>query len=262
MLRYARLYAHFLRFSFSRAFEFRLDFCFRIVMDLVYYAVNLLFFTLLYRHTAMLGGWNQDQVYLFVCAFLFVDAVHMTVFANNMWWLPIYINRGDLDYYLVRPVSSLFFLSLREFAANSFVNLILASGLLLWAFLRYPEPFSLATLAAFAVLLVFGIALHYLVQVSFLIPVFWVHADRGLGQLYFEISKLYERPHQIFDGWVRLVLLTILPFGLMASVPAHALFTDDPGPLLGLSAGVTLALLAFVLLFWRLGLRSYSSASS
>ena len=62
----------------------------------------------------------------------------MTVFANNMWWLPIAVNRGDLDYYLVRPVSSLFFLSLREFAANSFLNLLLATGILVWALARYP----------------------------------------------------------------------------------------------------------------------------
>ena len=43
------------------------------------------------------------------------DAIHMTVFSNNMWWFPIFINRGDLDYYLIRPVSSLFFLSLRDY---------------------------------------------------------------------------------------------------------------------------------------------------
>ena len=45
-----------------------------------------------------------------------------------MWWLPMLINRGDLDYYLVRPVSTLFFVSFRDFAANSFVNLVIATG--------------------------------------------------------------------------------------------------------------------------------------
>ena len=128
MRRYLRLYFHFLRYSFSRAFEFRVDFSFRIVMDCVFYAVNLTFFTLLYNQRDQIGGWTIDQAYIFVAAFFFVDALHMTLFSNNMWWLPILVNKGDLDYYLVRPVSSLFFLSLREFAATSFINLIIATG--------------------------------------------------------------------------------------------------------------------------------------
>ena len=74
----------------------------------------------LYTRTGLVGGWTLDQTYMFACGYLFVDAIHMTLFANNMWMLPVFINKGDLDYYLVRPVSSLFFLSLREFAANSF----------------------------------------------------------------------------------------------------------------------------------------------
>ena len=118
-MRYLRLYLYFLRFSISRAAEFRVDFYFRVVMDVVYYAVNLAFFGIIYTQTAVVGGWTLDQAYVFVAGFLFVDAVNMTVVANNMWVLPQLINKGDLDYYLVRPVSSLFFLSLRDFAANS-----------------------------------------------------------------------------------------------------------------------------------------------
>ena len=65
-MRYLTLYAHFLRFSFSRAMEFRLNFFFRVVMDVVYYVVNLAFFTVIYQHTTLLGGWTLDQVYVFV----------------------------------------------------------------------------------------------------------------------------------------------------------------------------------------------------
>ena len=49
MRRYLRLYAYFLRFSFSRAMEFRFDFFFRIVMDLVWYVMHLVFFRVLFK---------------------------------------------------------------------------------------------------------------------------------------------------------------------------------------------------------------------
>ena len=98
MARYLRLYLQFLSFSFSRSLEYRMDFWFRIVMDCMFYAVELIFFTVLYQHTDLLGGWNYDQVLIFVSGYLIIDAIHMTVFSNNLWWLPIYVNKGDLDY--------------------------------------------------------------------------------------------------------------------------------------------------------------------
>jgi ABC-2 type transport system permease protein len=96
-VRYLRLYLHFLRFSFSRAFEFRVDFFFRVVMDCVYYAVGIAFFAILYTTTGLVGGWTLDQAYVFVCGYMFVDAIHMTVFANNLWMLPIFSTTTSCD---------------------------------------------------------------------------------------------------------------------------------------------------------------------
>ncbi|HEX4926103.1 MAG TPA: ABC-2 family transporter protein, partial [Bdellovibrionales bacterium] len=102
MMRYARLYAYFLRFSFSRSMEFRLDFTFRIIMDLLYYVVQIVFYKVIFLNTPGLAGWNEGQIMIFVSGYLIVDALNMTLFSNNLWWLPTYVNRGDLDYYLVR----------------------------------------------------------------------------------------------------------------------------------------------------------------
>ncbi|NJN14571.1 MAG: hypothetical protein HC813_02810 [Planctomycetes bacterium] len=231
MRRYLRLYLHFLRFSFSRALEFRLDFTFRIFMDAVWYSVNLAFFGLLYRHTALLGGWDFDQVLVFAAAVFLMDAIYMTVFSNNMWWLPTFVNRGDLDYYLVRPVSSLFFLSVRDFAANSFVNLLMAGGILGWALLRYPGGLGAGSILLFLGLLLVGSFLHFVLAMLFTIPVFWMHSSGGVREIYWSVSAMGMRPHRIFTGWMLRFLTTILPLAFIVSVPVVVLFE---GPSLGL----------------------------
>ena len=262
MRRYLRLYLHFLRFSFSRAFEFRVDFWFRIVMDCVFYAVNLIFFTLLYRQTELIGGWTLDQSYIFVAGFFLVDALHMTIFSNNMWWLPILVNKGDLDYYLVRPVSSLFFLSLREFAANSFVNLLIAIGILSWAILRYPGDLGTEQVMLFTGFILCGAFVHYVLHMLFIIPVFWLHTNRGLAMVFFSITKLAERPDRIYTGVTRRVLLTVLPLAWIASVPTDVLFTGATAERLIHLAAVVLGLFAFLVWLWSRALRGYVSASS
>ncbi len=262
MLRYARLYANFLRFSFSRAMEFRLDFFFRIGMDAVWYLVQLGFFRILYLHTPVFGGWDFDQVFVFVAGVFVADAIHMTVFANNMWWFPILVNKGDLDYYLVRPVSSLFFLSLRDFAANSFVNLLMAIGILVYAVWSYPAALGAGSILLYLMLLGLGIALHYVIHMVFLLPVFWMHAGAGLREIFFSLDQYGMRPDGIFRGWIRRVIVTVLPFALIVSFPTRALFGGDRAAIVLHSLAVLVGAALVLGLFWRLALRSYSSASS
>lgn len=262
MSRYLRLYLYFLRFSFSKAMEFRVDFFFRIFMDLIFYTVNILFFKVIFLHSDLLAGWSESQVFIFVAGFLTVDALNMTVFANNTWWLPLFVNRGDLDYYLVRPVSPFFFLSFRDFAANSFVNLLIAVGIMVWAFSQYTEPLGFERIALFILLLINGTLLYHLVNLLALVPVFWLHSGRGLQQIFWSLSKFMERPDRIFRGWVRVLLITVIPFSLVASYPAQVLFSGDPLPLVLHILAVTAVFSLVMSFIWRLALRSYSSASS
>ncbi len=262
MGRYLRLYAYFLRFSFSRAMEFRLDFFFRVGMDTLWYAMYLTFFNVLFLHTGLLGGWNFDQVLIFTGAMFVTDAIQMTVFSNNMWWLPIFVNRGDLDYYLVRPVSSLFFLSVRDFAANSFLNLLLAIGILVYALVRYPDPLSAAGIGVFVAGLLAGSILSYVMTMIFIIPVFWLQSKTGLRDIAWTLGRFSGRPHGIYTGWVKRALLSILPYAFICSYPTQMLFTGPTAEGILHTAAVVICLFGFMAWFWGRGLRAYASASS
>lgn len=261
-MRYLRLYLYFLRFSFSRAMEFRLDFWFRIVMDCTFYAVQIIFFRVLYSQTGLLGGWSLEQSLVFICGFFLIDAIHMTLFANNLWWLPLLVNKGDLDYYLLRPVSSLYFISLRDFAANSFVNLLIACGLLAWSLASYPGELGAGSVILFLLGILNGSFLYYTLHMCFLVPVFWLHSNRGLGDIFYTLQRYAERPDRIFAGYVRRLLVTLLPFSLIVSFPTRVLFEGLTLELLLHLTGITALAFLFLLWLWNRGLRAYSSASS
>lgn len=262
MLRYLRLYRAFVLFSFSRAFEFRFDFFFRVAMDSFWYAVQLAFFAVLFLHTPALGGWNLDQVLVFCAAYMFLDALHMTLFSDNTWWLPQYINKGDLDYYLVRPVSPLFFLSFRIFAVNSFLNLVCATGILIWALARYPEAIPLGNYLLFFTTLLMGNAIYFALVLVFLIPTFWLHRHSGLFEAFHQLSIFMTRPDRVFTGWMRRVLITVLPFSVVASFPTHFLFNGFEAWRFVHIVVVLVVMMAFMIWLWQRGLRAYSSASS
>jgi ABC-2 type transport system permease protein len=262
LARYFRLYGHFVAFSFAKGFEFRFDFYMRILMDLCYYAVAIAFFKVIYLHTPNLGGWNERQAMVFVSAYLIVDAICMTMFTNNLWILPTLINRGDLDYYLVRPISGLFFVSLRDFAANSFVNLLCAFGIFGWALSHFGEPISIARVGLFLGLIFCGSLIFFSLNGIANLLVFWTQSPNGFGEMVWTLNKFSERPDGIYHGVARKVLLLVLPFAVISSLPARILIEGPSWSVALHVVGVTALFLGLLVTVWRLGLRSYSSASS
>lgn len=194
--------------------------------------------------------------------YMFCDAFHMTVFSAGMWHLPFRINNGEMDYYLLRPCSPMFILTLREFAANSFLNLVIASGLLWWSLARYPEPLGAGAIAVYLFLQLVGSFIFAAFTMCFLIPAFWSQSDRGLRALSIELIRYGEKPHHIYPTWLRRTLLTAVPVATVSSYPAWVLFAGPtPGRVVFVLA-VLGGLSAFLAWFWRLGLRHYGSASS
>ena len=262
MLRYLRLYGSFLKFSFGRAMQFRLDFFFRVFMDMLWYAQYLAFFGLLLSQSPTVGGWDVDDMRLFAATLFVVDAMQMTLFSNNLWALIHVVNKGDLDYHLVRPVSTLFFVSLRDFAVNSFLNLLMALGILVWAFSKYPRPLPFPTVALYGILLLVSLGIHYCVQMMSLLPIFWMQSGRGLRDVFFSLDSYTARPVGVFTGWVHRILLTVLPLGIVVSFPVRIL-VEGPNPSIVLHMLAVLVGGFSVLLFvWRRGLKAYASASS
>ncbi len=262
MKRYLSLYLYFVRFSFSKSLEFRMDFTFRILMDTIYYFVNIMFFKVIYLHTPLLAGWNEDQMMVFVAGYLMVDAINMTLFSTNMWYLPFLINKGDLDYYLIRPVSPLFFISLREFSVNSFINFLMTAAFFIYTILQLEGPLQFWNVMLYSALLFNGAILHVTIQMIMILPVFWTQSSRGFVDLFYSMGLAMERPHRIYRGWLRIIFSTILPFALIASYPAKIFLEGLEGKDILITALVTGSFWLLLSLVWKKGLENYSSASS
>jgi ABC-2 type transport system permease protein len=102
--------------------------------------------------------------------------------------------------------------------------------------------------------------LYFLVIFALLMSVFWTESTDGPLSIYFEGVNFATRPHHIFHGVIKGVLLSVVPFSVFASIPAQALF-DDVG--WGSVLHLLLVVSGFFLLnrwLWERGLKRYASA--
>ena len=258
--RYIRIYLNFLRFAASKAMQFRSELLFRVVMDLLFYSVFMAFYEILYSHTEKIGTWNRSQALVFISGYLVVDALQMTFFADMYHSFTLLYREGALDHYLTKPISSWFFVGFRYINFGSLLNVGIAVSILIWALSQYQGTLSWQAYLVYAVLLSASAFLYFLVIFALLMTVFWTESTDGAISMYFECVNFASRPHHIFKGFVKTLLLTIVPFSVFASIPAQALF-DNVGWLSVLHEfGVILLFLGLNLWLWRLGLKRYGSA--
>jgi len=260
-IRYLRLYLATVRFAWSRSLEFRLEFWFRILMDVLFYILNIIFFEVLYLHSPTLGGWTKSQVMIFITSVFVVDAVRMTFFVDNFWRFRQSVADGKFDYFLIKPASSLFLVSTRYFSVASCVNLLIAFGLLFSALSSY-GPISQGAMLMYIAGMLNGILLIFCMQLLFAISVFWTQSPDGIEEILYVINRFGERPHTIYHPLLRFVFLTVVPVSLFASVPTEILFSENRVWLLLGSLTVSACAVVGLRILWKRALLNYSSASS
>ena len=78
-------------------------------------------------------------------------------------------------------------------------------------------------------------------------------------------QSMYEAgrwPVSIYPGWLRFALTFLVPVAFAITVPAQALAGRLTWPVLLAAAGFAVVLFTAARLFWRIGIRHYSGASS
>lgn len=264
LLTLLKIYKAFIRFSFSKASEFRFDSLFRIFMDAAFYLQFYLLLHITFEITPVLGGWGREETMVFFAICLIVDALFMVFIDRNTDELPGLVVKGGFDYYLLRPIPTLFQTMLREISIPSMCNLLFACLYLCYTLNKSSLSLTSFDFAVVLGLIVNGFLLMGSLRLLFGLGVFWGMSERAFLPIHWGLAVMFEKPYTIYSGMIRAIALTILPFALIASLPTELLYASQERKfvLLFHIIGVSVAFYALMLLAWRVALRNYSSASS
>lgn len=259
--KYFRLYLAFIRASFIADLEFRANFILRLITDIFWYIAQIMTFESLYRHTNLIGAWNLEQTRIFLGVVFITDGLYMILFHDNLDRMSDRIRNGAMDLLLAKPISSQFMMSLSRVSTVLVGNLMVGTGYLIWAICKASQ-FDFVRLLWLFILVPCGLICFYSIRFFIASTSIIFTRSENLQYLWYQLYKLGLRPDSIYAPWLRVMLMTILPVSVIASVPARFLLEPPNLWLLG-----WVVLLASLLLygshrFWNYCLRHYTSASS
>lgn len=260
-MKHLKLWLSFVRASLKADLEYRANFIIRVFTDIFWYLSQITIFEVIFLHTNQLGTWDITQTRIFLGLLFVVDAIYMMIFHDNLERMSDRVRKGDLDMLLTKPASSQFLISLEKTATALIGNFIIATGYLTWSLIQY-DQLQPARLLWLIILIPCGIIALYSVRfcISTLALIF-VRAE-NIQYIWYQLYRLGMRPDQIYQPWLRVTVWTLIPVGLVASMPSHFIFDGFRWDLFLITLSTAIGFLLFSQWFWKLALKYYSSASS
>lgn len=262
--RYFSLYGALWRNSVTREMSFKANFLLWIVVELLWFGLQLAFMSVLYSHTDSIAGWTKWQVVLLVGCSNFIQQLFTAFFLTNLTDISEHIRTGKLDFMLLLPVNTRFLVSLRKVDLGSYINSACALAVMVYAALRLGLSPTAPQLFGFALMAGAGLLVHYSLMFLLATLSFWTVRSQGIVYGYYNLFNIARLPDSAFPRGAFKAFFTFgLPMLLVSNVPVKVLTgkLDSPGELF-LLAAMSLACFTTSELLWRWSLRHYTSASS
>ena len=119
---YLGIYAMMWRNSIVREMGFKLNFILWIFVEMLWFALQITFISVIYLHTDHIADWSKWQVVMLIGTSHFVQQLFTAFFLTNCVELSELIRTGRLDFLLLLPVNTRFLVSLRKVDWGSFIN--------------------------------------------------------------------------------------------------------------------------------------------
>jgi ABC-2 type transport system permease protein len=262
--RHLSIYLALCRNSVVREMGFKANFLLWIVVEMLWFALQLSFFLVIYQHTERIATWSKWEVVLLIGASHFIQQLFSAFFLSNCVQLSEHVRTGRLDFLLLLPVNTRFVISLRVVDLGAFVNVASALAVMVYAARELhlvPAPLEVL---GFLLLCGAGLLTHYSLMFLLASVSFWTVRAQGIVWGYYNLFTIARLPEAAFrPGLFKAVFTFAVPMLLVSNVPVKLLAgkLGSPAEML-LLVGMTAACALVSEWGWRQSVRRYTSASS
>ncbi|HZC34994.1 MAG TPA: ABC-2 family transporter protein [Chthoniobacterales bacterium] len=261
---YLRVYGVMLRNSLVREMNFKLNFLLWMLVEVFWFAGQLIFIEVIYAHVDAIGDWTKWDMVLLVGTHQIISQIFNAFFFTNLMNLSELVRTGKLDFVLLQPIDAQFTASVRRFGIDSLINAFVGVLIVCYALKRIQVVPSFGQIALYFATVLIGVSLHYAVMFGLATVSFWSVRAQGVIYGYYNIINLARYPDVVFKGLAKFVFSWVLPVMVVTNVPARVLIhaSETPWPFVGHLVLVSMMMILFSRLIWRSALNHYSSASS
>ncbi len=258
---YLRIFLALINTASKRYLEYRWNTFGNLVTSTLSLILVIFFVDIIFSQTNNIAGWTKPEVLFFVGTFRVFSSLLSFLYLRSINFIPKYIQRGDLDMFLVKPVNVQFYVSLCFTRVYEIINLLPGIVLIGYAL----QSLGGVSWEGWLLLLggvICGLLIFYGLYFMCATLAFWFVQFNSLTSIYFVANSFLCFPTDVFGKNGSLVFTYLIPLGFIVTVPVRIFLAKDPPLFLILSVFFAALSLWLSVKFWNYALKHYTSASS
>ena len=260
MKRYLYVLRLFWTTAIAAELEYRLNFLIATLSSFANLAGSLFGLFLFYRTGYTFEGWSWLEAMIVLGIFTFLQGCSATFLVPNLNRIVEQVEQGTLDFVLLKPISSQFWLSTRMISPWGMPDLVF--GLILIIYAGIGLGLTLSDYLLSVVPISFGLMILYSLWFMLGATSIWFVKIYNVTEVLRGLLEAGRYPLVAYPATYRFFFTFIVPVAFLTTVPAQAMLGRSQ-----IEGVIGAAILAVGLLFaskffWGFALRFYTSASS
>ncbi|MEH2452859.1 ABC transporter permease [Nostoc sp.] len=260
MQRYLKVLRLFWTAAIAAELEYRINFFIATLSSLGNLAGSLFGLFLFYRTGYTFSGWSWEAALVVLGIFTLLQGFSATFLASNLNRIVRHVQEGTLDFILLKPIRSQFWLSTHTLSPWGLPDLVFGSIIIGYAGKRLGVGIDNYLLGVLPLL--FSLVILYSLWFLLGATSIWFVKIYNVTEVLSGLLEAGRYPIAAYPTAYRFFFTFVMPVAFLTTVPAQALLGRSEISWLIGAAILAVALFLVSTWFWRFALRFYTSASS
>ena len=260
--KYLKVYSLFNLTSLAIEMEYKINILIDIITAIIGLVGSIFLLSIFFLNTNSLGGWSFEQALIIQAIYTILNGVTNTWFSPNLKEIVNYIREGTLDFVLIKPIDSQFWVSLKRFSPTGLIEILLGIFLLIYCINLNRISINLVSLLILTLTIICSVSILYSLWFLISTTTIWFVKTWNATEVLRSFLYVGRFPLSSFSFTLRIFFSTVIPITFITTIPSEAILGISPLWKIILEILVSSIFILFSRKFWIYALRFYSSASS
>tara|TARA_Y100001968_G_scaffold105665_1_gene95583 strand:- start:200 stop:988 length:789 start_codon:yes stop_codon:yes gene_type:complete len=242
--------------------EYQINFLIEILSMIGTLIGSIFILSLFFRNGSTLGEWSWEAALLIQGFYTLLDGFTNTLLRPNLTEIVNYVREGTLDFVLIKPIDSQFWLSTRKLSPSGLPEMILGIGLISWSVLKLKLEINFNIIILGVIMLLASLIILYSIWFLIAATSIWFVKTWNATEVLRAFLAAGRFPTNSYPLTLRIIFTSILPITFLTTVPAKVLLGEIEVELILLGLSISLTFYLISRKFWKYAVKHYSSASS
>jgi len=260
--KYLKVYKKFLHTSLASELEYKTNILIDLITAILSLIGSIFLLSIFFQNNGYIGGWTFEQALIIQSIYTILNGITNTWFNPNLTEIVKHIREGTLDFVLLKPIDSQFFISVKKINPSGFLEIMLGLFLLLFCIRINQINLSLSFLTLSLITISCSICILYSLWFFISTTTIWFVKTWNAIEVLRSFLYIGRFPLNSFSFSLRIFFSVFIPIAFITTIPSEVFLGLSQLWKILLEVIVATVFLVTSRKFWLFALKFYSSASS